>query len=142
MALISEEIDNIILSNDTLYKEIQKIKSFGNSTAAGSAVENSKTGVVTAQYPAERSAGNDTGITSTNDLYENGLIFKAYNYESRSTTDLTSQRKQQQSGIDSSLASIITSAKKSIGRDQTNSDKVNKSLVCIFLLPRSSRTNN
>lgn len=124
---------------DNLYNMIQSIKSQGNSSAAGTSAANNSASVVTAQYPAARVSGNDSGDSRLSDLYENGLIFKAYDYNSRSTVDLTSQRQTQQTSTttNSDLISVIKAAKKAIGRDSTTENKVDKSLVCNILMPRS-----
>lgn len=43
---------------------------------------------LTAQFPSERASGNDSSGIYINDLYNNGLLFTAYDYKSRVTDSL------------------------------------------------------
>ena len=65
----------------------------GIKTAAGFTEKVTKK-VLTAQYPAERASGNDaTGDYRIHDLYNNGLLFTAYEYADRTTHGMRDFRK-------------------------------------------------
>ena len=69
----------------------------GEKTSAGqSSISSTRRSTVTAQYPAERSAGNDAaGDLRVHDLYKNGLLFTAYDMSSRTSPDLRNMRQSQ-----------------------------------------------
>lgn len=122
-------------------------------------------GPVILQYPAERSSAVDGNDESVSRLYRNGLVFKAYNYDSRTTPDLAAQRgeeskKQETTGSEPAeakkdtietpkfSASLIQSAKASVGRTAAPKkaakryDGVKKEHVCTILMPRSKSDND
>nr|DAG29679.1 MAG TPA: baseplate subunit [Caudoviricetes sp.] len=65
----------------------------GVKTSAGFTSKN-KGKTLTAQFPAERASGNDASGYYINDLYNNGLLFTAYDYTSRTTGSLRDFRKK------------------------------------------------
>lgn len=102
----------------------------GEKTSAGqSSISSTRRSTVTAQYPAERSAGNDAaGDLRVHDLYKNGLLFTAYDMSSRTTPDLRTMR---QSQLSKSASSILNSL------GIKNNGQVDKSPIANILLPRS-----
>lgn len=104
-------------------KAISKI---GSSLSAGQSITKSPTTkTVVAQYPAERAAATDGGTDiRVSDLYKNGLLFTAYDFKSRTSTDLRTSRSEQQKA---SQYSILNSGKSSI----------DKTPLANLLMPRS-----
>lgn len=102
------------------------ISKLGVSTSAGQSVVSSNTvKTIVAQYPAERAAATDgTNDIRVNDLYKNGLLFTAYDFKSRTSTDMRTSRLDQQSR---GQYSILNSGKSS----------VDKTPLANILMPRS-----
>ncbi|EQA7786666.1 baseplate tail-tube junction protein [Acinetobacter baumannii] len=115
----------------------------GNIISAGQSQQSKETRVktMTAQYPAERSAGIDSGGDSRefDQLYQNGLLFTAYEYTSRTSPDLRDMRtKMQKSYKILNQAEKIFSAVKSVQGGATSTQKdTTKAPVANILLPRS-----
>lgn len=116
MAIVTEIIDDA-------KKAISKL---GVSTSAGQSNTSSSTvKTIVAQYPAERAAATDgTNDIRVNDLYKNGLLFTAYDFKSRTSTDMRTSRTEQQKA---SQYSILNSGK----------SNVDKTPLANILLPRS-----
>lgn len=104
----------------------------GVKTSAGFTEKTQKT-TLTAQFPAERASGNDANGYSINDLYNNGLLFTAYDYKSRTTPSLRDFRKKHNTAQGFGLGKVngVT--------DYTNERSVNfdREAVANILLPRS-----
>lgn len=122
------------------YEEIvDSIKKAGTEISAGYTKQDTTQQTFSAQYPAERSAGNDATKTSNGDLYRNGLLFTAYDYKARATPDMTRQR---QGELDKarSLYTRISSGLTDAGKrssTQGQDKKIVKDPVANILLPRS-----
>lgn len=122
------------------YTEIvDSIKKAGTNISAGFTGQDSTQETFSAQYPAERSAGNDATQASNGDLYKNGLLFTAYDYKARSTPEMTRQRMGQ---LDQarSIVNRISAGLADVGRSNTvdsNTKKIVKDPVANILLPRS-----
>ncbi|AWY10238.1 baseplate subunit [Acinetobacter phage AB-Navy97] len=115
----------------------------GSIISAGQSQKSKETQVktLTAQYPAERASGYDsTGDSREFDqLYQNGLLFTAYEYSSRTTPNLRDMRTTMQKSY-KLLNAIdkITSAVKSVKGGLTSAQKdMTKKPVANILLPRS-----
>lgn len=114
----------------------------GNVISAGQSQKSkeTRTKIMTAQYPAERSASVDTtdGV-EVGQTYQNGLLFTAYEYSSRTTPDLRSMRSKVQK--DYKILQHVQKALSAITSvSGTSSDKVNeatKNPIANLLLPRS-----
>ncbi|YP_010844098.1 baseplate tail tube cap [Salmonella phage KM16] len=102
----------------------------GVKTSAGQSSQSAKIkSTITAQYPSERSAGNDTsGSLRVHDLYKNGLLFTAYDMNSRTTGDMRNMRLGELKRTANSVVKSITG---------TSTNKVDKIPVVNILLPRS-----
>lgn len=105
----------------------------GVKTSAGFTEKKADT-TLTAQFPSERASGNDTSGIYINDLYNNGLLFTAYDYKERVTDSLRSFRNKGNSiaGFGSSITSsgnIEYTTNRNVGFDRT--------AVANILLPRS-----
>lgn len=114
----------------------------GSIISAGQSkqAQEKKTKTMTAQYPAERAAGiDDVDSTEVNQLYQNGLLFTAYEYTSRTTPDLRSMRSKEQNKVKRAIsgAQKILSAVKSVNSGDQKSSKTTKAPVANILLPRS-----
>lgn len=108
---------------------LENIKKAGSkiSRGASSTLKNGSTTKV-AQYPAERSAGNDSAQDMrVYDLYQNGLLFTAYDFKGRTTPDLRDFR----AAISNS--SVFDAPSKT----NTGNQSFNKIPVANILLPRS-----
>lgn len=89
---------------------------------------------ISAQYPAERSSGNDsTGDFRVSDLYKNGLLFTAYDYSARTTPDMRSLREQFQRGLGNGSFNPL----RNFISGSYTTDKFNSTPVANLLLPRS-----
>lgn len=85
---------------------------------------------IVCQYPAERASGNDaTQDLRVHDLYKNGLLFTAYNYDSRTTGDMRNLRAEQNKSMTFNPIKSLTN----FGRNTT----LDKNSVANILLPRS-----
>ncbi|QQG32099.1 baseplate tail tube cap [Citrobacter phage CkP1] len=102
----------------------------GIKTSAGQSSQTNRIkSTITAQYPSERSAGNDTtGNLRVHDLYRNGLLFTAYDMNSRTTGDLRNMRLGEMRRTSSDVVKSTTG--------KTN-NQVDKIPVVNILLPRS-----
>lgn len=116
-----------------IVKEIttETILNSGEKTSAGqSSKTGMKRGTYTAQFPASRSAGNDTsGDFQVSDLYKNGLLFTAYDMTARDSGSLRSMRHN--ANLTSSMSGFVKSFASKSGTT------VNKSPLVNILLPRS-----
>lgn len=102
-----------------------KISKLGSTTSAGQSSSTTNTKTIVAQYPAERAAANDgTTDLRINDLYKNGLLFTAYDFKSRTTTDMRNSRASQ---LTTDQYSILNSGKST----------TDKTPIANLLLPRS-----
>lgn len=151
------------------WKELQNSATsfLKDATTIGAGAPSTKqesAGPIILQYPAERDTAVDGNEESVSRLYRNGLVFKAYNYDSRTTPDLTAQRTEEQktegtnvsslvSGLDNIKApkfsqSLIQSAKASVNRTTTPArgskrlDGIKKEHVLTILMPRSKSDND
>lgn len=120
----------------------------GNFVAAGQNAKSkeTQTKTLTAQYPAERSAGIDNvDSVEVNQLYQNGLLFTAYEYTSRTSPDLRSMRSREQKTLKNIMTSSqkILSAVQSVksGSTASKSDTTKKP-VANLLMPRSKSDND
>lgn len=131
---------------------------------APSSSQTQSPGPVILQYPAERDSAVDGNEDSVSRLYRNGLVFKAYNYDSRTTPDLTSQRTEEQksegTGLPTGTASgpnvqtpkfsqsLIEAAKASVNRTTAPTkgskriDGIKKEHIVTILMPRSKSDND
>ncbi|ANA49537.1 baseplate tail tube cap [Salmonella phage vB_SnwM_CGG4-1] len=102
----------------------------GEKTSAGQSSQSSKIkSTVTVQYPSERSAGNDaTGNLRVHDLYKNGLLFTAYDMNSRTSSDMRNMRLGELRRTAQDIVKSITGK---------NTKQVDKIPVANILLPRS-----
>lgn len=109
---------------------LENIKKSGSKISPGFSSKTLKNDAQTAvaQYPAERSAGNDTSQDMrVYDLYQNGLLFTAYDYNSRTSPDLRDFR-----------ASVTSSSVfDSPSKTNTGGNSFTKLPVANILLPRS-----
>lgn len=127
-------------------EEVRKIQGIGVGIAAGSSSKLQKAAEVqqtmTAQYPAERSAGNDANSDlRLNDLYKNGLLFTAYEFRSRTSPDLRDIRNKMQKTIGTVQKAIgIFNAVKSVQNETP--DSMTKAPVANILMPRSKSDND
>lgn len=110
---------------------IEKGFNIGESTSAGQSSKSSvKKGTYTAQFPASRSAGNDTtGDFQVSDLYKNGLLFTAYDMSSRDSGSLRTMRSS--ANLESSMNALIKTFTDKAGKGVSKTPLVN------MLLPRS-----
>lgn len=116
MAIVTEIID----SAESTIKKVGTALSAGQSTRSSSAVK-----TVVAQYPAERASATDgSSDVRVSDLYKNGILFTAYDFKSRTSTDMRTSRTEQQKA---SQYSILNSGKSS----------VDKTPLANILMPRS-----
>lgn len=107
------------------------IKAAGVSISAGqsTSTQTTKSKVYTSQFPASRADGNDTsGDFQVTDLYKNGLLFTAYNMNSRDSGSLRSIRSLAQSTVSSVLGG---------NRIGSSNSSIQKNPVVNLLLPRS-----
>lgn len=125
------------------YEEIiETIKKSGTEVSAGYTKKSQAPQTFSAQYPAERAAGNDSTKNSAGDLYKNGLLFTGYDYKARSTPDLIkhrTERLEQLGQVIRTAGSRIVSGLTNGGQrsDIGNDQKVSKIPVANILLPRS-----
>ena len=106
---------------------VKSLSKIGSTLSAGvSSAQSAINNTIQLQYPSARAAGNDGSSSELNvtDLYKNGLLFTAYNYNSRTTPDMVSLRQNQLS------YSTVTST-------STNSAMSSKTAIANILLPRS-----
>lgn len=76
----------------------EQVENIGTKVSAGATSNptTSPTKTLVAQFPAERASGTDNALDfRLNDLYKNGLLFTAYNYNARDTGSLRDFRKKQ-----------------------------------------------
>ncbi|AZU98559.1 baseplate subunit [Acinetobacter phage AB-Navy71] len=115
----------------------------GSIISAGQSQKSKETQVktLTAQYPAERSSGYDsTGDSREFDqLYQNGLLFTAYEYSSRVTPNLRDMRTamQKQYNISKTIEKISTAVMSVRGGSTSTESDLAKKPVANLLLPRS-----
>lgn len=105
----------------------------GVKTSAGF-TEKTKGKTLTAQFPAERASGNDTSGYYINDLYNNGLLFTAYDYTSRTTGSLRDFRKKKNSA--SRFGTSLNIGGFDLGTIGRNA-RFDRDAVANILLPRS-----
>lgn len=105
----------------------------GVKTSAGF-TEKTKGKTLTAQFPAERASGNDTSGYYINDLYNNGLLFTAYDYSARTTGSLRDFRKKKNTS--STFGTSLSVAGIDLGTVGRNA-KFDREAVANILLPRS-----
>lgn len=118
MASITELTNNV-------EKSISKL---GSKTSAGQSASTTGTKTIVAQFPAERAAANDgTTDLTVNDLYKNGLLFTAYDFKSRTTTDMRTSRSSQQTTGQYSI----------LNPNSTGTSSIDKTPLANILLPRS-----
>lgn len=104
----------------------------GDPTSAGKSASIQKKKTNTAQFPAERAAANDaTADLRVNDLYRNGLLFTAYNYEPRTTDGLRSFR------VDKNTNRLIDWNPLGSISNYGGSTKFDQDAIANILLPRS-----
>ncbi|QAU03871.1 baseplate tail tube cap [Acinetobacter phage Henu6] len=97
-----------------------------------------KTKIMTAQFPAERAASVDTtNAAEVGQNYQNGLLFTAYEYTSRTTPDLRSMRQRVQKSykVLESTQKILSAVAGVSG--QTEGRSTSKAPVANILMPRS-----
>lgn len=126
MAIVKEiTVDNILNAGEKI--------SAGQSSASYI-----KPVTYTAQFPSERSAGNDTvGDFQLSDLYKNGLLFTAYDMSSRDSSSLRNLRNNANKGSFSSITSIAKSAVNAFTGKNLSDTSISKKPVVNILLPRS-----
>lgn len=102
----------------------------GESVSAGqSSATSTRKSTIVAQYPSERSSGNDASTDlRVTDLYKNGLLFTAYDMSSRTSPDL---RRDRRTELSTSLSSLTN------GLIGNSNSTVNKTPLANILLPRS-----
>ena len=105
----------------------------GVKTSAGF-TEKTKGKTLTAQFPAERASGNDTSGYYINDLYNNGLLFTAYDYSARTTGSLRDFRKKK--NITSTFGTSLNIAGIDLGTIGRNT-RFDREATANILLPRS-----
>lgn len=117
-------------------KDVWDIWKGGEKTSAGqSSTSSTKKSTVVAQYPSERSGGNDAaGDLRVSDLYKNGLLFTAYDMSSRTSPDLRRDRVSQLGNKVTSVTNRVTSL---LGKSAGSSSTVNKNALANILMPRS-----
>lgn len=105
----------------------------GVKTSAGFTAKK-ENATLTAQFPAERASGNDANGFYINDLYNNGLLFTAYDYKSRTTSSMRDFRqkhnKPQGFGVSYENGSAVFSESK-------RNTAFDREAVANILLPRS-----
>lgn len=112
----------------------------GTAISAGQSKQKSTTKTATAQYPAERPMANDsTQDLRVNDLYKNGLLFTAYDFNSRTSGSLRANRMDGLKGITKNpnsfnLLSSIENA--------SDTESLGSVPVANILLPRSKSDND
>ena len=121
---------------------LNAISRLGTIVAAGKSSKESETkSTMTAQFPAGRTEGHDTtDDNQVNDLYQNGLLFTAYNYTSRTTPDLRSMRQKMQTRSNSKTSrtlAVATAIKAVRGSKSDNASTTTKDAVANILMPRS-----
>lgn len=115
--------------------EERSIRSQGETVGAGEAGQKSVVQrTLQAQFPAERSAGTDgSGDLRVHDLYRNGLLFTAYDFDARTTQALRDFRKKNNTktvmGGDFNPIKFLT--------NYGSTFKMNQEAVANILLPRS-----
>ncbi len=119
----------------------------GSIIAAGQSQQSKevKTKVMTAQYPAERAASVDTADNvEVGQTYQNGLLFTAYEYASRTTPDLRAMRTAQQSA--SKILKTVQKAKTALqtvtNNAKNSTNTTTKEPVANILMPRSKSDND
>lgn len=88
---------------------------------------------LTAQFPSERASGNDANSYTINDLYNNGLLFTAYEYKSRTTPSLRDFRQKHNTKQGFGVNNVGGMVTYSSDRKTT----FDKEAVANILLPRS-----
>lgn len=114
---------------EELAEDLQNIKKSGTRISQGKSKRSNAPSTQVAQFPAERSAGNDSSQDMrVHDLYRNGLLFTAFDFKGRTTPDLRSFRR------DVMLSSVFDTPLAGFATSKTTS---NKAPVANILLPRS-----
>ncbi|AHY25177.1 baseplate tail tube cap [Pectobacterium bacteriophage PM2] len=115
-------------------EDVWNIWKGGEKTSAGQSKQKTAQKTISAQYPAERAAGNDsTNDFRVTDLYKNGLLFTAYDYSSRTTPDMRSLRERYQKGVNSGVFNALSS----LVKGEQKPENFNSAPVANILLPRS-----
>lgn len=124
MAISFEEI-----KDDVLETTVSKM---GIPTGAGKAGNAKLSNMIVAQYPAERASANDTKVDiRVNDLYKNGLLFTAYEFNSRTTPSLRDFRKRH------STPQLIDLNPRNYIARYSGTSKLDQNSIANILLPRS-----
>lgn len=112
---------------------VKKVSDIGIKTSAGFTDRAANKRTLTAQYPAERASGNDANGYYVNDLYNNGLLFTAYDYSSRTTGSLRDFRKSKNvaQGFGETFSAF------GINFDYGRNTRFDSDAVANILLPRS-----
>lgn len=111
----------------------------GTDVSAGYTNKRSEPKTMIAQYPSERSAGNDASDMQISDLYRNGLLFTAYDYKSRTTPDMRGMRKREQNKVKALYEQTRTQFNRITSGITSESPKksVSQDPVANILMPRS-----
>ncbi|ADG60102.1 baseplate tail tube cap [Acinetobacter phage Acj9] len=113
----------------------------GSDISAGQSMrsQESETKILTAQYPAERSASvANTADVGVGQSYSNGLLFTAFEYKSRTTNDLRSMRTKAQNAAKVLRSSkSVTKAIQAVTGGNPNDPNTIKNPVANILMPRS-----
>lgn len=117
--------------DDVFQTGIDSLKN-GVKTSAGFTEKRSDR-TLTAQFPAERASGNDSNNYTINDLYNNGLLFTAYDYKSRTTPSLRDFRQKHNVKTGFGVQNIGGLTTYGSGRSTT----FDREAVANILLPRS-----
>ena len=118
----------------------------GTTTSAGQSSGSEYVAkTMTAQFPAERASAIDSvDSEQVNELYQNGLLFTAYEYSSRTTPDLRTIRSgiQNESKVVRIAKKIETAIQSIQSKSSATSSGVSKEPVANILLPRSKSDND
>ncbi len=118
----------------------------GSKTSAGQSKAAQTQATIVAQYPAERASGNDSSDDMrVNDLYKNGLLFTAYNFSSRTSPELRSDRSSQLTSLKNvsngasfnPVKSLTSFAKSKLIGSGSSGKSFDSNAVANILLPRS-----
>lgn len=96
--------------------------------------------VVTAQFPAERAAASDTNDSDVKDLYQNGILFTAYEYSSRKSPDMRNARQTIQTAVSNAIKQAISGVKSN--KTRIANSATTKDIVANILMPRSKTDND
>lgn len=119
---------------DDAVETFNDIKNAGVSTAGGAITKSLlKQPMVTAEFPSQRASGIDNAYNASS-LYNNGLLFTAYDYTNGEKSSLRSLRQAAQNPTQ-----ILNASTGNIGFTQTL--KGGLTPLCQILLPRSVNDN-